>query len=240
MRESIWKESVPPALGLSLSKKLSEPDRSSETQFCQRAGLRAPNVKKCSLLLLLLLFIVPKLSIAQNISAKIESMKTAYAESGSIVAVEGDSIVIAPKMPSPICGLLMTKDGKTGWAFYSFPLASITVALSEVDENLIIDNRVFTDPNVADHYKPGDVGETTMVVVSGMPGKLFHTLLYDRDKYSQLGPGPHSSREYGQVPDDTAAFGLTFTDPQAARAFELALKEAVILAKQKQATRASR
>jgi len=167
-------------------------------------------------------------------------MKAAYSSSGSIVAVEGDSIVISPKMPSPICGLLMNKEGKSGWAFYTFPLASITVPLSAVDENLIVDNRVFTDPNVVDHYKPGDVGETTMVVISGMPGKQFHTLIYDRDKYSQLGPGLHASREYGQSQDDTVAFGLTFSDPQSARAFELALKDAVMMAKQKMATQASR
>jgi hypothetical protein len=73
-----------------------------------------------------------------------------------------------------------------------------------------------------------------------MPGKQFHTLIYDRDRFSKLGPGPHSSREYGQAPDDTMAFGLTFHDPEAARAFELALKEAVIMAKQKLATTASR
>jgi hypothetical protein len=167
-------------------------------------------------------------------------MQSAYAESGNIVALEGDSIMIAPKMPSPICGLIMTREGKTGWAFYTFPLSSITVPLNSVDENLITDNRVFTDPNVADHYKPGEVGETTLVIIPGMPGKQFHTLMYDRDKFSQLGPGPHSSREYGQIPDDTVAFGLTFSDPQAARTFELALKEAVVLAKQKRATQASR
>jgi hypothetical protein len=193
-----------------------------------------------SIFLLSLLFIASNTSFGQNLPAKIQSMKAAYTSSGSIVALDGDSIVISPKMPSPICGLLMNRDGKTGWAYYTFPLASITVPLSAVDENLIVDNRVFTDPNVADHYKPGDVGETTMVVISGMPGKQFHTLIYDRDKFSQLGPGPHSSREYGQAPDDTVAFGLTFSDPESARAFEAALKDAVLMAKQKLATQASR
>lgn len=197
-------------------------------------------MKKHLLFLLFVLFIVPSFSSAQSIPAKIQSMQSAYAESGNIVALEGDSIMIAPKMPSPICGLIMTREGKTGWAFYTFPLSSITVPLNSVDENLITDNRVFTDPNVADHYKPGEVGETTLVIIPGMPGKQFHTLMYDRDKFSQLGPGPHSSREYGQIPDDTVAFGLTFSDPQAARTFELALKEAVVLAKQKRATQASR
>jgi hypothetical protein len=197
-------------------------------------------VKKYSIFLLSLLFIAPALSIGQNLSVKIQSMQAAYSSSGSIVALDGDSIVISPKMPSPICGLLMNKDGKAGWSFYTFPLASITVPLSAVDESLIVDNRVFTDPKVVDHYKPGDVGETTMVVISGMPGKQFHTLIYDRDKFSQLGPGPHSSREYGQAPDDTVAFGLTFSDPESARTFELALKDAVLMAKQRMATQASR
>lgn len=190
--------------------------------------------------LLTLLSVAASTSHAQNITSKIESMKSAYSDSGSIVAIDGDSIVISPKMPSPVCGLLMNRDGKTGWAFYSFPLASITVPLASVDETLIAENRVFTDPNAAEHYKPGDVGETTMLVISGMPGKQFHTLIYDRDKYANLGPGLHSGREYGQAPDDTVAFGLTFSDPEAAHTFELALKEAVIMAKQKLATTALR
>jgi hypothetical protein len=240
MRDLVWEQGVPFALGLSLLHQLSDSNHSTGTQFCRKSELRIPVVKKHSVLLLFLLLIFPGFSVAQDIPAKVQSMKAAYAESGSIVSLDGDSIVIAPKMPSPICGLLMTREGKTGWAFYSFPLASITVPLSAVDENLIVDNRVFTDPDVPNHYKPGEVGETTMVVISGMPGKQFHTLIYDRDKFSQLGPGPHSSREYGQVPDETIAFGLTFSDPQAARAFELALKEAVIMAKQKHATQASR
>jgi len=187
-----------------------------------------------------LLLIASTLCSAQNLSAKIQSMKAAYSGSGSLIALDSDSIVISPKMPSPICGLLMNKEGKTGWAYYTFPLASITVPLSAVDESMIVDNRVFTDPNVADHYKPGAVGDATMVIISGMPGKQFHTLIYDRDKFSQLGPGPHSSREYGQAPDDTVAFGLTFTDAESARAFELALKDAVTMAKQRLATQASK
>lgn len=197
-------------------------------------------MKKLSIFFAALVLFAPSLSSAQNIAAKIESMKAAYSDSGGIIAVNGDSIVISPKMPSPVCGLLMTRDGKTGWAFYTFPLASITVPLASVDETLIAENRVFTDPNVAEHYKPGDVGETTMIVISGMPGKQFHTLIYDRDKYANLGPGLHSSREYGQAPDDTVAFGLTFSDPEAAHTFELALKEAVVMAKQKLATTALR
>jgi hypothetical protein len=197
-------------------------------------------MKKHSIFLVSLLLVVSTLGFAQDISTKIQSMKSAYAASGSIVALDGASIVISPKMPNPICGLLMNKDGKSDWAYYSFPLASITVPLSEVDENLIIDNRVFTGPDAAERYKPGDVGETTLVVISGIPGKQFHTLIYDRDKFAQLGPGPHSSREYGQAPDETLAFGLTFSDPEAARTFERALKEAVVLAKQKLVSQARR
>ena len=240
MQDLKREDGVPFALGLSLLRRLSDSNHSDAPRFGQRSDSRAPVVKKYSLFLLFLLSLVPAFSSAQTITAKIQSMRVAYADSGNIVALDGDSIMIAPKMPSPICGLLMTRDGKTGWSYYTFPLASITVPLNAVDENLIVDNRVFTDPNEADHYKPGDVGETTMVVISGMPGKQFHTLIYDRDRFAQLGPGPHSSRDYGQMPDETVAFGLTFTDPQAARTFELALKEAVILAKQKLATQASR
>jgi hypothetical protein len=198
---------------------------------------RAAVVKKFPSFLFLFLLLVPCLSIAQDIPAKIEAMKSAYAQSGSIVAVDGDVIVIEPKMPSPICALLINKDGKTGWVYYSFPLASITVPLDLVDETLIVEDRVFTNPDAAHTYRPGDVGDTTMVVIAGEPGKQFHTLIYDREKLAQLGPGPHSSSQYGQEPDETAAFGLTFSSLADARTFEIALKDAVILAKSKKAPR---
>ena len=168
---------------------------------------------------------------AQNISTSIQAMKSAYVGSGSIVAVGANSIVIEPKMPSPVCGLPLNKDGKTAWSFYTFPLSSITVPLDQVDETLLAEDRVFTNPEVAKTYKPGQVGDATMVVISVMAGKHFHTLAYDRDKLAQLGPGPHASSEYGQAPDDTEAFGLTFANAEAAHTFELALKEAVVAAK---------
>jgi len=230
----------PFALGISLLRQPSDLNHLPAARFDQKSGLGATAVKKYPIFLLTLLFIASTATFAQDLTAKIQSMQTAYSGSGNIIAIEGDSIVISPKMPSPICGLLMTRDGKTDWAYYTFPLASITVPLSAVDESLIVDNPVFTDPNVAKNYKPGDVGDSTMVVITGMPGKQFHTLIYDRNKFRQLGPGPHSGPEYGQAPDDTVAFGLTFSDPQAAHTFELALKEAVMLAKQKQGTQASR
>lgn len=172
---------------------------------------------------------------AQNISTDIQAMKSAYVGSGSIVALGETSIVIEPKMPSPVCALRLNKDGKTAWSFYTFPLSSITVPLDQVDETLLAEDRVFTDPQAAQNFKPGQVGDTTMVVISVMPGKHFHTLAYDREKFAHLGPGPHQSSEYGQTPDDTEAFGLTFSDPAAAHTFELALREAVIAAKSRTA-----
>ena len=177
-----------------------------------------------------LLVVLPQCA-AQNISTNIQAMKSAYVGSGSIVAVGDSSIVIEPKMPSPVCALPLNRDGKMAWAYYSFPLASITVSLDQVDETLLAEDRVFTDPEVAQKYTPGQVGDTTMVVISVVPGKHFHTLTYDREKLARLGPGPHASSEYGQAPDDTEAFGLTFSDPAAAHTFELALKEAVIAVK---------
>ena len=206
--------------------------------------MRAPVLKKFSLFLLAFLLVAPKFGSAQtlttvsaqNLTTVIETMKTAYAGSGSIVTLDDHSIVIEPKMPSPLCGLPSNKNGRTEWAFYTFPLASITVPLASVDETLIAEDRVFTNPAVTNTYKPGDVGDATMVVIAGLPGKQFHTLTYDREKLANLGPGPHSSKEYGQAPDDTEAFGLTFADPAAAHAFEAALKQAVVLAKSRQAT----
>jgi hypothetical protein len=177
------------------------------------------------------LFIASFSCVAQNPASPIETLKNSYAASGSIVVLDRNTIVIEPKMPAPVCGLPKTLNGKTTWQFYSFPLASITVPLTEVDETLISEDRVFTGDDPDRTYKPGDKGDTTMIVVAGNEGKQFHTLIYDRDKFLQLGPGPHSGKDYDQSPDNTDAFGLTFSDPASARAFEMALREAVIDAK---------
>jgi hypothetical protein len=96
---------------------------------------------------------------------------------------------------------------------------------------MISEDLVFTNPDAAKSYKPGDIGDTAIVIIAGVPGKAFHTQLYDRDKFLHLGPGPHAASEYGQMPDDTEAFALTFSDATAARAFAATLKNAVMLAK---------
>lgn len=168
---------------------------------------------------------------AQDLRSRMEQMKTAYTASGSIVVLDGQTLIIEPNMPAPICALPRQEDGKTTWYRYAFPLSSITVPLTEVDESIVSEDRVFTDPNAASAYKPGDKGETTMVVIVGMPGKKFRALLYDRDKLEHLGPGPHNSSEYGQMQDQVEAFGLVFADSAAANDFVGALKNAVMMAK---------
>jgi hypothetical protein len=169
--------------------------------------------------------------IAQDLISHIQQMKSSYAASGSVVTLDDRTLLISPNMPAPVCALPKNEGGQTTWSFYSFPLASITVPLALVDESLIAEDDVFTTPDATQAYKPGDVGDTTMIVVVGMPGKQFHTLTYDREKLAHLGPGPHNSSAYGQAPDEVEAFGLTFNDRASARAFVAALRKAVILAK---------
>jgi len=188
-------------------------------------------VKRVLPFLPFLLFVASFSCVAQNSVSSIETLKSSYAASGSIVVLGGNTIVIEPKMPAPVCGLPKTENGKTTWQFYSFPLASITVPLTEVDETLISEDRVFTGSDPDKSYKPGDKGDTTMIVIAGIEGKQFHTLIYDRDKFLQLSPGPHSGKDFDQAPDTTVAFGLTFSDPASARAFEVALRDAVLEAK---------
>lgn len=177
------------------------------------------------------LSILADVCAAQDLASDVQILKSSYAASGSIVSQDSQTLVIEPKMPAPLCAVPKDEDGQTTWKYYAFPLASITVPLASVDEKLIGQDVVFTNPDVAKSYKPGDVGDTTIVIIAGMPGKQFHTLLYDRDKFLHLGPGPHTASEYGQMPDDTEAFALTFADPAAARSFAAALKNAVTLAK---------
>ncbi len=174
---------------------------------------------------------------AQDVRSQVQQMKNAYAGSGSIVVLDDHTLLIQPNMPGPVCALPTKKDGKTDWSFFAFPLASITVRLGEVDEGLIGEDVVFTRPGAAESYKPGDVGDTTMVVVMGVLGKRFHTLTYDREKLNHLGPGPHSSSAYGQAEDDVEAFGLTFADQAAARTFISALRNAVTMVKTQAANR---
>jgi len=169
--------------------------------------------------------------LAQDLHSRVLEMKKAYASSGNIVALDDNTVLIEPNMPGPICGLPRLEAGKTTWSFYTFPLASITVPLTLIDEGMIAEDLVFTSQDAPSAYKPGDVGDTTMVVVVGVPGKEFHAVMYDRDKLTRLGPGPHNSSAYGQTPDEVEAFGLTFSDRTAAQAFVTALKDAVHLAK---------
>ena len=187
-------------------------------------------MRKLTLLVLCCLsFSLP--CVAQSMASHFQALKNSYASSGNIVVLDDHTILIEPRMPGPLCALPIVKDGIATWVYYTFPLASIVVPLASVDETLIADDLVFTDPEAAKSYKLGDVGDTTMVVIAGVPGKRFHTITYDRDRLTHLGPGPHSSSAYGQGSDDTEAFGLTFSDRSAAHAFELALKNAVLLAK---------
>jgi hypothetical protein len=168
---------------------------------------------------------------AQDVRSRMDEMKTAYTASGSIVVLDGQTLVIEPNMPGPICALPRQEDGKTTWYRYAFPLASITVPLTAVDENILSEDRVFTDPAAPQAYKPGDQGDATMIVVVGMPGKKFPALVYDRDKLEHLSAGPHSAADYGQFQDQVEAFGLTFADNVAAREFVTALRNAVRMAK---------
>lgn len=168
---------------------------------------------------------------ANDLHTQIETMKSSYAGSGNIVIVNDRTLVIEPNMPGPVCSLPRNDGGKTSWSYFAFPLASITVPLAEVDESLISEDLVFTTPEATKSYKPGDVGDTTMVVVAGVEGKLFHTLTYDREKLLQLGPGVHNSASYGQTPDDVEVFGLTFANREAARTFVSALRNAVLIAR---------
>ena len=169
--------------------------------------------------------------LAQGLHSRIQELKKAYASSGSIVVLDDKTLLIEPNMPGPICGVPKDDAGTTTWSFYTFPLASVTVPLAMVDESIIAENLVFTSEDAPKSYKPGDMGDSTMIVVVGMPGKEFHAIMYDRDKLARLGPGPHTASSYGETPDEVEAFGLTFSDRMAARAFVSALKDAVHLAK---------
>ena len=188
-------------------------------------------MKKFCLFALPYLFFSSLPCLAQDHSTLFREIKSSYAESGSVAVLDEQILLIEPKMPGPVCALPKIEGEKTTWSFFAFPLASITVPLADVDETLIGENMVFTRSDAKESYKPGDIGDTTMVIIVAVPGKHFRTLTYDREKFIRLGSGPHSTSGYGQIPDNVDAFGLTFSDHASATAFEAALKKAVLLAK---------
>lgn len=194
-------------------------------------------MKKLLLLLLLGVCFAPGSGVAQDLASSVHAMAAAYSESGSIVLLDATTILIQPKMPAPVCAVPRDLNGKTTWSYYAFPLASITVPLANVDENLIGQDVVFTDPDAIRNYKAGQTGDTAMVIIAGTPGKQFHTIAYDREKFLHLSPGPHSGSDYGENPDDTEAFGLTFAGRAEAQRFAAALKAAVIQARAQLAAR---
>ena len=100
-----------------------------------------------------------------------DEMKTAYTASGSIVVLDGQTLVIEPNMPAPVCALPREEDGKIAWYRYAFPLSSITVPLTDVDESLMDENSVFTNPEAPSAYKPGDKGDAVMMIVVWHAGK---------------------------------------------------------------------
>ena len=93
---------------------------------------RGPVMKKLTLSVFCFFVLSLVQCSAQDITQRIQAMKSAYSASGSIVTLDGRSIVIEPKMPSPVCGLAQMKDGKIAWTFYTVPLASVTVPLASV------------------------------------------------------------------------------------------------------------
>ncbi len=194
-------------------------------------------MKKLSSIALPYLLFASMTCAAQDSSTLVSKMKTSYMESGSVLALDERTLLIEPKMPGPVCALPRDEGGKTTWSLLTFPLSSITVALADVDETLIGEDVVFTHSDARETYKPGDVGDMTMVVIVAVPGKVFRTLTYDRDKLVRLGPGPHSTADYGQTHDNVDAFGLTFSNHAAAVAFESALRKAVSQAKAQTAQR---
>lgn len=188
-------------------------------------------MKKLLIVALSWLFPVTAPCFAQSLQSHVQAMQGAYAASGSIVALDQSTLVIEPNMPGPVCALPSNQGGKITWTYYAFPLASITVPLSAVDPDLMSEDIVFTKPDGIKAYKPGDVGDTTMVIIAGVAGAQFHTMVYDREKLLRLPPGVHQSSAYGQAPDDVEVFGLTFPDHASARAFVSAFRDAVMLAR---------
>ena len=83
---------------------------------------------------------------AQDIRSRMEQMKTAYTASGSIVVLDGQTLVIEPNMPAPVCALPREEDGKIAWYRYAFPSPPSPFHLQTWTSPSMGEDRVFTNP----------------------------------------------------------------------------------------------
>ena len=103
-------------------------------------------MKKLSLFAVYCLLVSSISCLSQNLDSRIQEMRKAYSSSGSIVLLDDKTVLIEPNMPGPICGVPKNEAGKTTWSFYTFPLASVTVPLAQIDESIIAEDLVFDWP----------------------------------------------------------------------------------------------
>lgn len=172
-------------------------------------------------------------AFGQNLKSYVSEMNKDIGEGGSVQLFDGHVLIFSFVVPGP---MFIYTDHDTGnpnttaWTVRSLDVEGITADLKSLNEDTISDRAVFSPPYFA-VYKPGDVGDATMVEFSTVGDMLMSTTTVDRGKLAKLKPGNATPEQLGEntTPDKYAT--ILFSDRLAARDFEKALRAAVVVAK---------
>jgi hypothetical protein len=154
-------------------------------------------------------------------------------ERGSVVLFDGHVLIFEFVLPGPIFIYTDHDTGNpktTAWTAMNLDVESITADLKSLNEDTISDWTAFSPPYFA-VYKPGDIGDTTMVEFSTVGDAGMSRITVDRDKLAKLKPGKVTQEQLGEKTTSGKYAMIAFPDRLAAREFEKALRAAIVVAK---------
>ncbi|HTU49831.1 MAG TPA: hypothetical protein VMF56_04510 [Acidobacteriaceae bacterium] len=172
-------------------------------------------------------------NLGQNLQSYVSDMNKALGEHGSVVLFDGQTLVFSFVVPGPVFIFTDHDTGNpktTAWTAMSLDVESITANLKSLNEETISDWTAFSPPYFA-IYKPGDTGDETLVEFSTIRETLMSTVTVDRDKLAKLKPGNVTEQQLGAKTVPSKHAMIVFPDRLEARAFEKALRAAIVAAR---------
>ena len=177
-------------------------------------------------------------AFGQNIQPYVSEMNKALGEhgsvSGSAAPLDGHVLKFTFAIPGPRFAFVSKDTGDpetTKWTVMRLDFMSITADLRLLDEGKIDELMVFSAPYIG-AYKPGDVGDTTIVEFHTIAGALLSRTTIDREMVSKLKfPGTYTEEQLGAKTITETVGLIAFSDKLAARDFEKALRVAIVIAK---------
>jgi len=186
--------------------------------------------------------IVAGAAFGQNIQPYIAEMSaslgrnTTYGTVGSVELVDNHFIHFLLTVPGPTIALPVGGGAtaqSTRWSTVALDFMSITADLKSLDEDHITEHPAFSADGLA-NYRPGDEGDLTVVQFKSTdaPSSISVTTC-DREKVTKLprGASTATATQLGAETKTVEGAVLVFTDRNSARAFEKALRVAIVVAK---------